>query len=464
MISYAALTPHPPILIPEIGGERLKEAQDSRGGMQAMARQLVESCPESLVFLTPHGNVFSDAISALGEATLQGDFSNFGVRGLGTSVKNDRELLAEIEKGTRQAGIPFLVIDEELAHRNHLQSRLDHGILVPLHYLQKAGLPDLPVVAISIGYLSIMELYGFGILVRQAAESLGRNIAVIASGDMSHRLKDEGPYDYHPDGVRFDHQVRDLIAAGEVLSLLEMPENLRNNAGECGYRSLVMLLGALDGLRFSPQVFSYEGPFGVGYLVAGFTPGEEKPGLLEELMTRRRNEIEECRQQETPPVRWARLTLENHIRTGARPAWPAEMEELRSRRAGAFVSLKKNGQLRGCIGTIAPSCGDLAEEIARNAVSAGTEDPRFMPVEEGELKDLVYSVDILGEPEPATREQLDPQQYGVIVSKGRRRGLLLPDLEGVETVEEQLVIALQKAGIKPSEDYQIQRFQVKRFT
>jgi AmmeMemoRadiSam system protein A len=464
MISYAALTPHPPILIPEIGGERLKEARDSRAGMQAMARQLVESCPESLVFLTPHGNVFADAISALGERTLQGDFANFGVHVPVTTVKNDRELLAGIEKGARQAGIPFLSIDEELARHNHLQSRLDHGILVPLHYLQEAGLPDMPIVAISIGYLSITELYGFGTLIRQAAQKLGRNIAVIASGDMSHRLKDEGPYDYHPDGERFDHQMRDLIAAGDTLSLLEIPEDLRNNAGECGYRSVVILLGTLDGLHFSPQVFSYEGPFGVGYLVAGFTPGEEKPGLWEELITRQRSEIEERRRQETPPVRWARLTLENYIRTGVRPELPAEMEELRSQRAGTFVSLKKNGQLRGCIGTIAPFYGDLAEEIARNAVSAGTEDPRFMPVEEGELNDLVYSVDILGEPEPATREQLDPGKYGVIVSQGRRRGLLLPDLEGVDTVEEQLVIALQKAGIKPSEDYQIQRFQVKRFT
>ena len=138
--------------------------------------------------------------------------------------------------------------------------------------------------------------------------------------------------------------------------------------------------------------------------------------------------------------------------------------ELFSTRSGAFVSLKKDGHLRGCIGTIVPTCDSLAEEICANAISAGCRDPRFNPVEAAELDELVYDVDVLSEPEDiAGPEELDPKRYGVIVSCGGRRGLLLPDLDGVDTVEEQVRIAAQKGGIDPTEpDVTYQRFTVTR--
>jgi AmmeMemoRadiSam system protein A len=139
------------------------------------------------------------------------------------------------------------------------------------------------------------------------------------------------------------------------------------------------------------------------------------------------------------------------------------MEYLLQDRAGAFVSIKKHGQLRGCIGTFLPVYKNLVEEIKNNALAAGLDDPRFPPVEAGEMSTLVYSVDILAKPEPCKREDLDPKHYGIIVSSGGKKGLLLPDLEGVDTVEQQLQIALQKGGISPQEQYLIQRFEVKRY-
>jgi AmmeMemoRadiSam system protein A len=134
-------------------------------------------------------------------------------------------------------------------------------------------------------------------------------------------------------------------------------------------------------------------------------------------------------------------------------------------RAGVFVSLKKGGELRGCIGTIFPVTGSTGEEVIENAVSAATRDPRFPPVTESELPDIQYSVDVLSEPEDvADTGQLDPIRYGVIVSDGLRRGLLLPDLEGVDTVEEQIRIASMKAGLAPGDpNVSIQRFEVKRY-
>lgn len=167
----------------------------------------------------------------------------------------------------------------------------------------------------------------------------------------------------------------------------------------------------------------------------------------------------------TPHARLARAAIEEWVRR-RRKIDPEELgEEVAAvrGRAGAFVSLKKRGELRGCIGTYLPVRESLAQEIVDNAISAATRDPRFPPVREDELDDLDISVDVLSEPEPVPDESfLDPKKYGVIVRRGSRLGLLLPDLEGVETVEEQLRIARAKAGINPDEPVEIFRFTVER--
>jgi AmmeMemoRadiSam system protein A len=164
-----------------------------------------------------------------------------------------------------------------------------------------------------------------------------------------------------------------------------------------------------------------------------------------------------------PVVRLAKEAVENHIRKGKVPQ-PRELIPEMRERAGVFVSLHKHGQLRGCIGTFEPKEKNVAEEIIANAISSSTMDPRFPPVTASELDDLEYGVDILTKPEPVTDiSQLDPKEYGVIVESGWKRGLLLPDLEGVDSVEEQIAICRLKAGISASEPVDLYRFQVRRF-
>ncbi|PKM76897.1 MAG: AMMECR1 domain-containing protein [Firmicutes bacterium HGW-Firmicutes-15] len=464
MITYAALSPHPPIIIPEVGGDRAKEAISTIQAMQAMAVELLASSPDTVVFLTPHGNVFSDCITCLIEPQLSGDLSSFGRPDVRTSHPNDLALVQELMMRAEDRSINMIGINQDMAERHKLNAQIDHGILVPLYYLEKAGMGDKPVVAISVGYLDNIELYALGRMIHEVADSLNKRVAVVASGDMSHRLKNEGPYDFHPDGSTFDLTVKELFTQNDVEGLLDIPEKLRKNAGECGYCSIVIMLGTMDGYDFQTKILSYEGPFGVGYLTAGFHPGKQSPSILEKLEARQAGLVEARRADESPQVRWARMTLENYIKSGKNPDLPREMESLLQDRAGAFVSIKKHGQLRGCIGTFLPVYKNLAEEIKNNALAAGLEDPRFPPVKAEELSTLVYSVDILAEPEPCKREELDPKRYGVIVSNSGKRGLLLPDLEGVDTVEQQLQIALQKGGILPREQYSIQRFEVKRYS
>lgn len=170
------------------------------------------------------------------------------------------------------------------------------------------------------------------------------------------------------------------------------------------------------------------------------------------------------RNQEDDYVRLARAAIEAYVRAGQKLQMPEGLpREMRERRAGVFVSLKKGGMLRGCIGTIRAVCPSIAEEIIENAISAAARDPRFYPVGEGELAELAVSVDVLGDAEKIdSPADLDVKRYGVIVTKGSRRGLLLPNLEGVDTVEEQIAIAKQKAGIGEREEAVLERFEVVR--
>lgn len=165
-----------------------------------------------------------------------------------------------------------------------------------------------------------------------------------------------------------------------------------------------------------------------------------------------------------PLARLAREAIERYVLEGKTIEPPREMIPEMKKRAGVFVSIKKKGELRGCIGTYLPTTENIVFEIIQNAISAATRDPRFLPVEPSELNELVYSVDVLSEPEKVSSlEQLDPKIFGIILVSGNRKGLLLPALEGIDTVEEQIRIASIKAGIAPDEDMEIYRFRVKRY-
>lgn len=464
MICYGALMPHAPVLIKEIGGERVRDVNGTVQAMQEIAGELIASQPESVLFLTPHGNVFSDCITYLTEDNLAGDLGDFGSPGIGTSQKNDSELLQALSGLTEKSSVKFIGIDAAMAQRHQLKTELDHGIMVPLYFLQQAGMDHLPITAISIGLLDNQDLYAFGKMIQEAAGQLNKKVAIVASGDMSHRLKEEGPYSFHPDGSRFDLSLKQALSGGDVQAILDIPAELRSNAGECGYPSLLILMGAMDGNQIKAETMNYEGPFGVGYLAVGIAPGEPAASLFGIMKNRQAERIAARRAGESPLVRWARLNLESAVKEDSPPSLEEDMKTLLEQRSAAFVSLKKHGQLRGCIGTFLPSYKNLAEEIAQNALAAGLEDPRFSPVEEQELADIEYSVDVLAKPESCTREELDPKKYGVIVTSGSRRGLLLPDLEGVDTVEKQLLIACQKAGISNRDGFEIERFEVKRYT
>ena len=226
------------------------------------------------------------------------------------------------------------------------------------------------------------------------------------------------------------------------------------------------MAGALDKKAVRAEKLSYEGTFGVGYGIVWFNvDGEDNSrNFAYQLVHFKKAELQKRKAKEDDFVKLARYSLETFVKTHKPATLPEDLPaELVNRRAGAFVSLHKNGNLRGCIGTIMATQKNLAEEILENAISACSRDPRFEPVAMDELDDIEYSVDVLGDPERIFDiKDLDVRRYGVIVENGTRRGLLLPDLEGVDTVEEQIAIAKRKAGIRPDEKVALWRFEVIR--
>lgn len=459
----AFVVPHPPLAVPGVGRGRERGIARTVAAYEEVARRVASLRPDTVVISSPHSTLYADYFHVSPGAGASGTFAQFGDAEDGLEVRYDRELVRALERVAHERGIP-------LGTRGERDRALDWGVLVPLHFLSRHS-TGYEVVRLGLSGLSPLEHYRVGECVQRAARDLGRRVVYVASGDLSHKLSAEGPYGFAPEGSEFDEAVCAALAEGDLLGLLTIDQRLCDRAAECGLRSFQIMAGALDGTPVRSELLSYEGPFGVGYAVAALEPtgaegSSEERRLGAAYEGWRRQEMRRVRAGEDPYVRLAREALESWVRLGRRLGPSVErLPELASRRAGAFVSLKKDGRLRGCMGTISPTRGSLAEEIAENAVMAGCHDPRFPPVREHELDEIAYDVDVLGEAEEVEGpEDLDPARYGVIVSApGGRRGLLLPDLDGVDTVEEQLSIAARKGGIDLLEEgVRLERFEVVR--
>jgi AmmeMemoRadiSam system protein A/AmmeMemoRadiSam system protein B len=450
-IVFSGIAPHPPIMVPEVGREAISQVRGSIDAMAELTRRIIRSGAETIVIISPHAPLSPDAFVAYHSKPLHGDFANFRAAATTVEFPLDEELLAAIVNAA--AGENYEV--PALANYD-----LDHGTAVPLYFLDRNGWRG-RAVALGYSFLGNEDHLKFGECIRSAAESIGRPVAFVASGDLSHRLKPEAPAGYNPSAHFFDEQVVDALTRNTPTQIIDIDQDLRRAAGECGYRSMLVALGLAQTLPKACEVLHYEAPFGVGYLVAQMT--NVKAGGVKEVhseVVATKTPVEE----NLPSL--ARRAVETFARTGKQISVPQNAAEILGARAACFVSIKtREGNLRGCIGTIEPLKETLGEELVANAISAATRDPRFAPVTENELPNLKYSVDIMAAPEPATFADLDPAVYGVIVEdeSGSFRGLLLPDIDGVDTAEQQVNIAARKAGIAPGAPLKLSRFRVDRF-
>lgn len=260
MLTFAAFAPHPPVLIPAIGKENTKRLEKTTKAVENLENKLFESNPDTIIIISPHGALLSDAFSINLNPVYKSNLQEFGDFATNLEFKTDTALAFRIKELMEDKNIPLAMTSDE---------SLDHGSVVPLYFLAKR-LPNISILPVGYSMLDLKTHFNFGDFLKEIILNEQKRIAVIASGDLSHRLTKDAPAGYSPRGEEFDKKLSEMVANKNTAGILGLDESFVEEAGECGLRSLVILLGLLERINYSPEILSYEGPFGVGYMVANF--------------------------------------------------------------------------------------------------------------------------------------------------------------------------------------------------
>jgi MEMO1 family protein len=441
-VKLAVLMPHPPVLIPAVGRERLADVDSSVRAMREVSREVVSAGADTLVLISPHTPRQPMAFPVWAQERVAGTFAPFGVPGEGVELPVDTVFLDALAKIGPQAGAGIHAMRGPA---------LDHGALVPLWFLHEAGWRG-PTVIIGLNWPGAGGLRELGRAIAEAAKATGRNIVIVASGDMSHRLIPGAPAGYEPSAKEFDRTFVEILRKRAYRDVDRIDPGLQNRAAEDVVDSTVVALSAVNWSSDGGRVLSYEGPFGVGYTVAvlysAAADGSHAPVSGEEL------------------PRIARVSVETAIRRGSeKPPEPAS--DYLARRAGVFVTIRTaGGALRGCVGSLDnPKCANLVEETWSMAQLAAFRDGRFRPVDAWELHHLRFEVSVLHSfEEVSSTAELAPERWGVLVeTPDGRRATLLPGIAGITTAEQQFAAVCEKGGIRSAELSRIVRYQVDKF-
>lgn len=452
----AYVLPHPPVIISAVGKGQEKAIQKTRDAFHIIAKQIQALKPDTIIIMSPHADTYSDYVHISPKDSVTGDFSAFGAKGKNYHFNYDTVLRNKLVNTLIDKGI-------HAGTKGQQASGVDHGSLVPLAFIQEKY-QDFKLIRISQSGLSKLDHVKIGKGIKEVANNTSKRIVFIASGDLSHKLKEEGPYGYHPSSTVFDHVVTKHLENGEFLELLSMDNTLIREAAECGMRSFYTLAGVLDQSNYESTLHSYEGPFGVGYAVVSYDTikDTDSVSLIDRYLSKEEARIQAKQNDASSPVKLAKKAIMSQFYDDV----DVETDDdfLKNERAGCFVTLYSFGELRGCIGTMDAVRKNLIEEIKHNAISAAFKDHRFSPIKKEDLPYITISVDILGPLEPIKdQSKLDPNQYGVMVEHSRKHGVLLPHIGGINTVKEQLSAVLRKAGIEAHEPYRLYRFEVTRY-
>ena len=456
-IKAAFIVPHPPLSLKEVGRGGEQQINKTIESYNSIAKEIAEIKPDTIVISTPHTKLYADFFNVLSSKTLKGSFERFGAPQVSFTEENDLELVSEIDTVCKEEGFPGGIVDEEV--------ELDHGVMVPLYFIKK-HYPNFKLVVVGLSGLGYINHFKMGEIINKAIENTNKNVVYVASGDLSHKLQEYGPYGFIEEGPEYENKIVEISKNADFKKLLSMNPNLCDKAAVCGHDSFIIMSGAINKKKLDTKFYSHEDVTGVGYEILSYhiIGEDENNDYLNNYLEEERERLRNYYNNADDYILLAKKTIDTYIKEKRIIEIPNNInQELLENKAGVFVSIHKYNQLRGCIGTIMPTKENIAEEIIRNAISASTNDYRFTPIEENELDYLEINVDVLTEPiEIESIDELDCKKYGVIVSSGYKRGVLLPDLENVDTVEDQLSIAKRKGGILDTEEIIIEKFEVIR--
>ena len=457
-IIKAFVVPHPPLAVHEVGRGEENKIKETIESYKKIAKEIAKIKPETIIITSPHTVLYNDYFHISPGSTATGSFINFGASEVVFNEKYDYELVNEINNYCKEINFPAGTLGEK-------NKELDHGTMVPLYFIEKEY-KDFKLVRIGLSNYSYQKHYEFGQIIKKIVNKINRKVVFVASGDLSHKLQEYGPYGYIEEGPIYDKNIMNTLKKGNFNELLEYDEDLVEKAAVCGHNSFIIMSGALDGITVESKMLSYQGITGVGYGLVIYTPKEKNKErlFLQKYLEKEKNKIQEIRNKSDEYVQLAIKTIYEYIKNNKIIEVPNNINnELKNNQRGVFVSIHKFNRLRGCIGTIYPITNSIANEIINNAISASTKDERFSPIKDDELDYLDIKVDVLMEPELIkSKEELNIKKYGVIVTSGYKKGLLLPDLDGIDTIDQQIEIAKRKGNIEDNEDIKLERFEVIR--
>lgn len=257
---FAAITPHPPLLIPAIGKANLKKIDATKKALEKMEEDLYLSHPDIILVISPHGKLLDDAFSMNVCSEYETDLKEFGDLTTKLHLKGEMNLPAFIREAGKEKDYKIVMISEK---------NLDHGVAVPLFYLTP-HLPDVSLTVFGFSNLDAKSHLDFGYLVKEQIMRTNKRVAVIASGDLSHALTTDAPAGFNPKGSEFDQKIQEFLSTRNTAGLVQMEGSVAD-AAECGYRSFLILMGILRDVNYKYESYAYEGPFGVGYLTANFS-------------------------------------------------------------------------------------------------------------------------------------------------------------------------------------------------
>jgi MEMO1 family protein len=426
-----ALVAHPPILLSDVGGAQSERVRATADAMRQLDGMLSTFDASLAVVISPHSPSSMTSLPVRRAARAAGDLARFRAPQIRVEAQVDVTLAAALVDDGQRAGFSLTWAEE---------TELDHGVVVPLHSLRRT-MANKRFIFLGVSGWPLRRFVEFGAWLQ--GRLLDRSAILIASGDLSHRLTPDAPYGFRPQGPLFDRLVIDALRARAWEQIEALDSDLVEEAGECGLRPLAILLGAGRAANLNSQVLSYEGPFGVGYPVVSFT-ASDAPKIALDVQA------------------LGRQAIDTYLRTRQliEPPQPIPIE-LQAPSA-VFVTLRKDGELRGCVGSVRPTEATAAHELIRYAIASAVRDPRFDPVRLDEVSALSIKVQLLEPPEPVTDVAgLDPHTFGIIVRRGDRQALLLPDIDGIDTPEQQVLAACQKAGIDRHAPLQLERFRTR---
>ncbi|MEI6100647.1 MAG: AmmeMemoRadiSam system protein B, partial [Eubacteriales bacterium] len=265
LMSY--IMPHPPIIVPGVGKGAEADAQKTIEAVKRVALEIAHEAPTTIILSSPHAPCFTDYLHISGPEHLAGDFSPFRCPEVHLEFENNLALAERISMQAREEGLPAGTLNAATLERLQVDEKLDHGALVPLYFISSVY-PNFKLVHISTPLLPAADLYTIGKCIARAVRESDEKVVYIASGDLSHRLTKDAPAGYSPKGLEYDKQLIEKLKEADVHGILATEETSMHEAGECGTRSIIIMLGAMAGQNTKTDVYSYEGPFGVGYLVA----------------------------------------------------------------------------------------------------------------------------------------------------------------------------------------------------